>query len=117
MPALKPYPYDPAKAKKLLAEAGYASGLKLVFNTPSGRYILDKEISEAISGMFNAVGVQTDMKVLEWGTLYPDPDRQKAPGYRLHWMGQLMLQTQMEHFHLISLPESAFSYYSTPQLE
>ena len=113
--SLTPYPYDPAKAKKLLAEAGYGSGLKLVFNTPSGRYLLDKEVSEAISGMFNAVGVQTDMKVLEWGTY-----TQILTGKRLQDIGFIgwgnTLHDADGNFQPYFIPESAFSYYSTPQL-
>jgi peptide/nickel transport system substrate-binding protein len=42
-----PYPYDPAKAKALLAAAGYPKGLDILFYGPAGRYTKDKEISEA----------------------------------------------------------------------
>jgi peptide/nickel transport system substrate-binding protein len=115
-PSLKPYPYDPAKAKKLLAEAGHASGLKLVFNSPSGRYILDKEVSQAIAGMFNAVGIQTDMRVHEWGTY-----TQMLTGKRLPDLGfigwSLALGDADGTFSPYFLPESAFSYYSTPDLK
>jgi peptide/nickel transport system substrate-binding protein len=115
-PSLKPYPYDPAKAKKLLAEAGHASGLKLVFNTPSGRYILDKEVSQAIAGMFNAVGIQTDMRVHEWGTY-----TQMLTGKKLTDLGfigwSLALADADGTFSPYFIPESAFSYYSTPELK
>ena len=115
-PDLKPYPYDPAKAKKLLAEAGYASGLKLVFNSPSGRYILDKEVAQAIAGMFEAVGVQTDMKVHEWGTY-----TQILTGRRLQDIGfigwALVLADADSTFFPYFTPESVFSYYSTPELK
>jgi len=113
---LKPYPYDPGKAKKLLAEAGYASGLKLVFNTPSGRYILDKEVSQAIAGMLNAVGIQTDMKVHEWGTY-----TQILTGKKLQDIGfigwSLVLSDADSTFFPYFTPESVFSYYSTPALK
>jgi ABC-type transport system substrate-binding protein len=115
-PTLKPYPYDPGKAKKLLAEAGYASGLKLVFNTPSGRYILDKEVSQAIAGMLSAVGIQTDMKVHEWGTY-----TQILTGKRLQDIGfigwSLILSDADSTFFPYFNPESVFSYYSTPALK
>jgi peptide/nickel transport system substrate-binding protein len=115
-PTLKPYPYDPGKAKKLLAEAGYASGLKLVFNTPSGRYILDKEVSQAIAGMLSAVGIQTDMKVHEWGTY-----TQILTGKKLQDIGfigwSLILSDADSTFFPYFNPESVFSYYSTPALK
>jgi ABC-type transport system substrate-binding protein len=115
-PSLKPYPYDPAKAKKLLAEAGHASGLKLVFNTPSGRYILDKEVSQAIAGMFNAVGIQTDMRVHEWGTYTQMLTAKKLPD--LGFIGwSLALADADGTFSPYFIPESAFSYYSTPELK
>jgi len=115
-PDLKPYPYDPGKAKKLLAEAGYASGLKLVFNSPSGRYILDKEIAQAVAGMYNAVGIETDMKIHEWGSY-----TQILTGKRLQDIGfigwSLVLADADSTFFPYFTPESAFSYYSTPELK
>jgi peptide/nickel transport system substrate-binding protein len=114
-PSLKPYPYDPGMAKKLLAEAGYAKGLKLVFNTPSGRYLLDKEVSQAIAGMYNAVGIETDMKVHEWGTY-----TQILTGKRLQDIGFIgwgnTLHDADGNFQPYFTPESVFSYYSTPPL-
>ena len=113
--SLKPYPYDPGMAKKLLAEAGYAKGLKLVFNTPSGRYLLDKEVSQAIAGMYNAVGIETDMKVHEWGTY-----TQILTGKRLQDIGFIgwgnTLHDADGNFQPYFTPESVFSYYSTPPL-
>jgi peptide/nickel transport system substrate-binding protein len=115
-PTLKPYPYDPGKAKKLLAEAGHTSGLKLVFNSPSGRYILDKEVSQAIAGMLSAVGIQTDMKVHEWGTY-----TQILTGKKLQDIGfigwSLVLSDADSTFFPYFTPESVFSYYSTPALK
>ena len=114
-PSLKPYPYDPAMAKKLLAEAGYANGLRLVFNSPSGRYLLDKEVSQAIAGMFNAVGVQTEMKVHEWGSY-----TQILTGKKLQDVGFIgwgnTLHDADGNFQPYFTPDSVFSYYSTPDL-
>lgn len=64
---LQDYPYDPAKAKAMLAEAGYPNGFEITFKFPSGRYAQDREVSEAIAGMLGDVGVKTDMVVLEPG--------------------------------------------------
>ena len=44
-PNLKPVPYDPAQAKKLLAEAGFASGLNIELEVPTGRYIQASDIA------------------------------------------------------------------------
>ncbi len=67
-PKLKPFPHDPAKAKKLLAEAGYPNGIDLVLNSPNGRYPKDKEVSEAVAGQLTQVGIRTQLKVNEWTT-------------------------------------------------
>lgn len=66
-PDLKPYPHDPAKAKKLLAEAGYSKGLDIEILSPHGRYLKDKEITEAISYQVKEVGINMKVKPLEWG--------------------------------------------------
>ncbi|WP_292898448.1 MULTISPECIES: ABC transporter substrate-binding protein [unclassified Nitratireductor] len=66
-PQIKDYPYDPEKARALLAEAGYPDGFEITFKFPSGRYAQDREVSEAVAGMLGKVGVKTEMIALEPG--------------------------------------------------
>jgi peptide/nickel transport system substrate-binding protein len=66
-PSIKPYPYDPEKAKALLKEAGYGNGFTMVYSTPSGRYEKDKEFAEAIAGQLAKVGINVKVQVYEWG--------------------------------------------------
>jgi peptide/nickel transport system substrate-binding protein len=66
-PLLRPYAYNPAKAKALLAEAGYANGFEIVFQSPRGRYLADAQVSQAVVGYLKAVGVNADLKYYEWG--------------------------------------------------
>ncbi|HTU00650.1 MAG TPA: ABC transporter substrate-binding protein, partial [Candidatus Sulfotelmatobacter sp.] len=67
-PSVKPFPYDPAKAKKLLAEAGYPNGIDIVLHAPNGRYPKDKEVAEAVAGQLTQAGIRTELKVYEWTT-------------------------------------------------
>jgi peptide/nickel transport system substrate-binding protein len=62
--AIQPYPYDPAKAKSLLEAAG-AKDLSLTLHTTQGLQLSDREMTEAVAGYLNAVGVKTEIKVLE----------------------------------------------------
>jgi peptide/nickel transport system substrate-binding protein len=68
-PDLKPLPYDPARAKRLLAEAGYPNGIDIALDASYGKYPKDKEIAEAIAGQLGAVGIRTTVKTYEWGVL------------------------------------------------
>ena len=63
------YTYDPAKAKQLLADAGYASGLKLTFWIPeSGSGMQSpKSMATAIQGDLAKIGITVDIKTFEWG--------------------------------------------------
>lgn len=64
----KPTPYDPEKAKQLLAEAGYPNGFDIVFKYPAGRYAQDKEAGQAIAAQLAKVGIRAKQEVLESGT-------------------------------------------------
>jgi peptide/nickel transport system substrate-binding protein len=61
------YLYDVDKAKQLLKEAGYGKGkpLKLTFQVPQGRYLMDSELGQMISGMLKEAGIQVDLQLLE----------------------------------------------------
>jgi peptide/nickel transport system substrate-binding protein len=65
-PALKPIKQDVAKAKKLLADAGYPNGIDLTLNSPQGRYVRDKEVAEALTGQYNKAGIRTTLRTYEF---------------------------------------------------
>lgn len=66
--SLGEYTYDPAKAKQLLAEAGYPDGFELTLMTPHGRYLMDYRVSEAVQGYLAKVGITLKVKEMEWAT-------------------------------------------------
>ena len=65
-PALKPIKQDLAKARKLLAEAGYPNGLEITLNGPQGRYVRDKEVAEAAAGQLTKAGIRTTLRTFEF---------------------------------------------------
>lgn len=65
-PKLKPYPYDPAKAKALLAEAGYPNGFATTLEHPVGRYVKDQDIAQAIAADLSKIGVTVNVQPLEF---------------------------------------------------
>ena len=67
--ALRPYRYNPEKAKQLLAAAGYNSShkLSLTLYGPQGRYVGDAETLQAVAGYLQKVGVDATAQLMDWG--------------------------------------------------
>jgi peptide/nickel transport system substrate-binding protein len=63
--AYDPPPYDPARAKRLLAEAGYPSGFDAGDLTPFPPFF---SLAEAIGNSLQAVGIRTRMRTMERAT-------------------------------------------------
>ena len=61
--ALAAYPKaDPARARKLLAEAGYPEGFTLTLDAPNDRYVNDEAIATAVAGFLARIGVKVTVQ-------------------------------------------------------
>jgi peptide/nickel transport system substrate-binding protein len=59
---IAPPPYDPARAKKLMAEAGHASGFDAGELTPLPPYT---SLGEAVANYLQAIGIRTRVRTME----------------------------------------------------
>jgi peptide/nickel transport system substrate-binding protein len=69
-PSLKGYPYDPAKAKALLAAAGVKPGTQIelvTYNSPRGYNPAGPNLAVAIQGYLNKVGLSVSIRQFEMG--------------------------------------------------
>lgn len=64
-----PLPFDPERAKALLREAGYGPGqLSLTITCPTGRYIKDVQVCQALQGLWQAIGITVRANIVDRGT-------------------------------------------------
>ncbi len=83
-PDVKPYPYDPAKAKQLLADAGYGNGFDTIVEVVSGGFAGDTEIYQAAAQQLNAVGIRVDLRSIpfsNWIKKWYPPAGSKTLGF------------------------------------
>ncbi|GAC1325049.1 MAG: ABC transporter substrate-binding protein [Chloroflexota bacterium] len=85
----KRYAYDPARAKQLLADSGYANGLSINITYPTGGSgnMWPQPMMELLQANFKAVGVDLKITPLEWNTIltlyrssFASPDTRKYNG-------------------------------------
>ncbi len=101
------YTYDPAKAKALLAEAGYGPDkplkTKIMISTSGSGQMLPIPMNEFMQQNFKAVGMDVDFDVVEWGTmLVARAQRYQVPA--VAWRGRDQYQPQFgRSLHHVSL--------------
>ncbi|MBM3514302.1 MAG: hypothetical protein FJX59_11395 [Alphaproteobacteria bacterium] len=61
-PSIAPVPYDPAKAKAMLAEAGYPQGFPLVISVYSGMLPNDTLVFQKVAQDLSAIGIKVELR-------------------------------------------------------
>ena len=78
-------PPDPAKAKKLLADAGYPKGFEVTLDCPNNRYINDEKICVAVAGMLAKIGVTVKVNAMPRAQYFPKIQNLDTSFYMLGW--------------------------------
>jgi peptide/nickel transport system substrate-binding protein len=85
VPDLGPPRYDPARAKTLLAAAGYPNGLRITLHGPNDRYVNDAKIIQAVGQMWERIGVHTEVDALPWSSYVGRANKQDFSAFLFGW--------------------------------
>lgn len=85
--SIQPYRYDPALAKKLLAEAGYSSGFETVLSALPAQEGASKlmEVAETIAYQLGQIGVKVKIDTLEPATAFQRYRNKEFKMYFFTW--------------------------------
>jgi peptide/nickel transport system substrate-binding protein len=76
---------DPARAKALLAEAGYPNGFEVRLNCPNNRYVNDEKICQAVTAMWARIGVKASLVAENMATFSQKFQNFDSSLYMLGW--------------------------------
>ncbi len=110
--SVKPYPFDPDGAKKLLAEAGYADGFDLDLTTFT--VTSTKAIATVLSNRFNQIGVRASVDARELSSYRKKQTDGKIQAIVANWPGgDADVQSTLDFIYAV--PDSR-DYHGDPEL-
>ena len=113
---VSPYPFDPERARELLAEAGYADGFEVTLGTPNGRYTSDVQVAQAVAAQLEDIGISVNQEVREYGAYVGELFSGNAPDLFLIGWGNAPLDADFILYPLLRTDE-LLSYFSDPELD
>lgn len=121
-----PYAYDLARAKTLLAEAGYpegidpATGRRLVLTLSIGRPDqTSREQGELVASFFERIGVKLDLSFSTWSSFLDAVNRGRVQIYFMGWVGDYPdAENFLQMFHSRNVsPGANHSLYINPAFD
>ncbi|MFT7722078.1 MAG: ABC transporter substrate-binding protein [Roseateles sp.] len=76
---------DPARARRLLAEAGYPQGFEVPLHCPNNRYVNDEQVCQAAVSMWARIGVKARLVAAPFATHSQTFQRGESPFFMLGW--------------------------------
>ncbi|TBL75801.1 ABC transporter substrate-binding protein [Paenibacillus thalictri] len=111
--SLKPYEYNPAKAKELLAEAGYPKGFQLVIDSDAN----NKEVAEAAAAQLRDIGVEASTRIWDIGVLKPMLLKGERQMFMGDWGNSTLDPFDFLNPNFISKDRANYSQYSNARVD
>jgi peptide/nickel transport system substrate-binding protein len=116
-PEMKPYAYDPEKAKSLLAAAGVPADFTLEMLLPTGRYLLAEDVTQEIASELAKVGVTVKLNAVEFGVFAKQTQARDIPELMYAaWGSPLFDPTDMLQTCVLSGTDG-FSFYTNTAVD
>ena len=87
--SLKPYPYDPAKAKEILSQSGYPNGFK-TFLIEVANDVAGNATAVVIKSDLAKIGIDVDIKTYELLTAYAKEDGGNSQMGQRYWTNDII---------------------------
>jgi peptide/nickel transport system substrate-binding protein len=118
----KRLPYDKAKAKQLLNEAGYPNGFDVTLDCPNNRYVNDEKICQALAAMWAQIGVTVKVNAMPRANYFPKLEKTDTSMYMLGWGGGstdgvFILQPVLSTYNGKGDGDYNYGRYSNPKLD
>ncbi|MBI1245482.1 MAG: ABC transporter substrate-binding protein [Alphaproteobacteria bacterium] len=76
---------DLPRARKLMAEAGYADGFKLTIHTTNGRYVNDVNLAQAVAQMLSRLNIEVSVQPMQVATYFTQARNREFTFLQVGW--------------------------------